>query len=261
MVDLDRIVAAVADADVIALQEVERYWPRSGMLDQPLELAKRLPDHWWIYGPALDVHTPAAGPGIEGRRRRQFGNMLLAKQPILASTVLQLPRFGAPERSMARVAVEGIIATGHGGLRVYSVHLCYLSPATRRIQMKTVADRHLNAVSQGGAWLGRHGADSGDWILGDEPEIPTSAFVLGDLNVTPDSPDYGPLCNAGSDHPYGLVDAWRVAGRAEQATFSGGGRIDYGLISRDLRPAVAAAWIDEAANGSDHYPVWFELDL
>ena len=37
--DLPRIADAVAGADVIALQEVERYWQRSGMVDQAGELA------------------------------------------------------------------------------------------------------------------------------------------------------------------------------------------------------------------------------
>ena len=31
--DLQRIAAAVAGADIIALQEIERYWQRSGMVD------------------------------------------------------------------------------------------------------------------------------------------------------------------------------------------------------------------------------------
>ena len=37
--DLQRIVDAIAGADVIALQEVERYWQRSGMVDQSREIA------------------------------------------------------------------------------------------------------------------------------------------------------------------------------------------------------------------------------
>ena len=41
--DLDRIAAAVNGADVIALQEVERFAVRSGMTDQASELARRLP--------------------------------------------------------------------------------------------------------------------------------------------------------------------------------------------------------------------------
>ena len=32
--DVDRIVQAIKGADVIALQEVERFWKRSGMTDQ-----------------------------------------------------------------------------------------------------------------------------------------------------------------------------------------------------------------------------------
>ena len=37
--DLDRIARTVESADVIALQEVERYFPRSGYVDQVKELA------------------------------------------------------------------------------------------------------------------------------------------------------------------------------------------------------------------------------
>ncbi len=33
---LDRIADMVRGADVIALQEVERFWKRTGMTDQPL---------------------------------------------------------------------------------------------------------------------------------------------------------------------------------------------------------------------------------
>jgi endonuclease/exonuclease/phosphatase family metal-dependent hydrolase len=40
--DLARIAAELRGADVIALQEVERWWQRSGMQDQPAELARLL---------------------------------------------------------------------------------------------------------------------------------------------------------------------------------------------------------------------------
>ena len=53
--DLARIAAAVAGADVIALQEVERGWKRSGMQDQPAELARLLPGYHWVYGPGADM--------------------------------------------------------------------------------------------------------------------------------------------------------------------------------------------------------------
>ena len=42
--DLERIAASIEEADIIALQEVDRCWPRSGMLDQPAELGAMLRD-------------------------------------------------------------------------------------------------------------------------------------------------------------------------------------------------------------------------
>ncbi len=41
--DLARVASAVDGADIIALQEVERFWPRTGMADQSAELAALLP--------------------------------------------------------------------------------------------------------------------------------------------------------------------------------------------------------------------------
>ena len=41
-IDLGRIAGAVQDADIIALQEVERFWKRSSMVDQPEILASHM---------------------------------------------------------------------------------------------------------------------------------------------------------------------------------------------------------------------------
>ena len=53
--DLARAIGAVADADIIALQEVERFWKRTNEDDQPALIAQMLPQHHWVYGPAFDV--------------------------------------------------------------------------------------------------------------------------------------------------------------------------------------------------------------
>src|SRR5438552_14998857 len=53
--DLARIAREVEDADVIALQEVERHWQRSGCVDSPAVLAGKLPEHYWVYGANLDM--------------------------------------------------------------------------------------------------------------------------------------------------------------------------------------------------------------
>ncbi len=40
-----------------------------------------------------------------------------------------------------------------------------------------------------------------------------------------------------------------------------GQRIDYCFLSTPLLPRLRRCWIDEDAAGSDHQPVWTELDL
>ncbi len=44
-VDLARIASEVSGAEVIALQEVDRYWPHTGMTDQVALLVCNLPDY------------------------------------------------------------------------------------------------------------------------------------------------------------------------------------------------------------------------
>ena len=92
-IDLGRIAQAVDGADVIALQEVDRNWRRSGMTDQVAELTALLNGYHWVYGPYFDVD--ASSREADGRltnRRRQFGPMLLSKMPILSSRLFFLPK-------------------------------------------------------------------------------------------------------------------------------------------------------------------------
>lgn len=254
--DLDRIAASIDGADVIALQEVERFWPRSGMVDQPFELGKRLPEYWWVYGPNIDLHSPATFPGEAAARRRQFGNMILARLPILASENHPLPRLPDGLQSMRRGSLEAVIAGDAQPTRVVSTHLCYLSAATRVAQVAELERRHAEAVRNGGAWTGEH-PSSGGWHLGDEPAMPHSAVVLGDFNFDPSSPEYAWTVGSG-DGPF--VDAWVRAGVGPGAT-KDGTRIDQAWVTADLVPRVRAAWVDGDAAGSDHQPVWFDIEV
>jgi len=47
--DLERIAAAVADADIIALQEGERYFDSPQSPPQPENIAALLGEHYWVY--------------------------------------------------------------------------------------------------------------------------------------------------------------------------------------------------------------------
>jgi endonuclease/exonuclease/phosphatase family metal-dependent hydrolase len=90
--DLARAADVIAGADVIALQEVERSWQRSGSDDQPELLSRLLPHHHAVYGPAFDMDASTVGAdGKVVNRRRQFGTMLLSRFPILWSRLHLLP--------------------------------------------------------------------------------------------------------------------------------------------------------------------------
>jgi endonuclease/exonuclease/phosphatase family metal-dependent hydrolase len=271
--DLQRIATAIAGADVIALQEVERYWQRSGMVDQPREIADLLGDYHWVYGVGIDVD--ASDRDDQGRlrnRRRQFGNMLLCRRPIAASRNHLLPKYASlGPMSIQRSALEGVIEIHRGWLRVYSVHLTHLSAETRLPQVQTLLDIHQRATVEGAALCG--GGLKEEWTRdGMPPALPGEAIFLGDFNMEPDSEEYarftGPVSPYGGriTNPHGFVDAWVTAGNQELAGVTANMhgrdvRLDYCFVSASLVDAITAARIDNQAAGSDHQPLWVEIDL
>jgi endonuclease/exonuclease/phosphatase family metal-dependent hydrolase len=271
--DLERIVAAVAGADVIALQEVERFWQRSGMCDQPREIGDLLGEYYWTYGAGLDVDASTRdGDGGLHNRRRQFGNMLLCRRPILSSRNHLLPKYASlGPMSIQRSAQEGVIETGRGLLRIYSVHLTHLASETRMPQVERLLDIHQRAPLEGAALCG--GGLKEEWIQdGLAPALPREAILMGDFNMEPDSPEYaritGPVSAYGGriTNPHGFVDAWVAGGHAEDEgttadIYGREVRLDYCFVSAALRDAIRAARIDAEATGSDHQPLWVEIDL
>lgn len=269
--DLARIAREVAAADVIALQEVDRFWARSGMVDSPAILAEALPEHHWVYGPNLDMDASFRDPGGRlAQRRRQFGCMVLSRWPILSSRNFPLPKFGAlRQHSIQQGLLEAVIDPGGavGPLRVYCTHLSHLSPETRLPQIDAILSIIAAAPAEGGAWCGGHSDPSAGWTEGCEPPMPRAAVLLGDLNFGPRSAEYdrmlGPLSprHGRLSARDGLVDAWVAAGHGEDqgSTYPDGPRIDHGFVTADLAGHVDAAWVDATAMGSDHWPLWVQL--
>ncbi len=271
--DLQRIADAIAGADVIALQEVERYWQRSGMVDQPREIADLLEDYHWVYGAGIDVDASDRDDyGKLRNRRRQFGNLLLCRRPIFASRNHLLPKYASlGPMSIQRSALEGVIETDRGWLRVYSVHLTHLSAETRMPQVQTLLDIHQRATVEGAALCGSGLKE--EWTQdGMPPALPGEAIFLGDFNMEPDSEEYaritGPVSPYGGriTNPHGFVDAWVAAGNQEldgvTADIAGRDvRLDYCFVSASLGKLITVARIDSQAAGSDHQPLWVEIDL
>ena len=272
--ELERIAEAVRGADVIALQEVVRNMPDVPDKDHPGRLAELLPDYYWIYGPPVDIDVSnREADGRVTNRRLQFGNMLLSRTPILSSRLILLPRMRTYDKhNPQNGALEGVVALPTGGaLRVYSVHLNHLNGAERLAQIDFLLPRLRAIPQEGGAMTGVAWREA----LG---EIPMSEdfVVMGDCNLTPDSPEYRRVVGE-PDYYYGrrivaqhLVDSWVQAGHAEDAgitwydesdDFKSGLRLDYGFVSAGLAAKVRSARIDDEAPGADHQPYWFELDI
>jgi endonuclease/exonuclease/phosphatase family metal-dependent hydrolase len=271
--DLERIVAEIAGADVIALQEVERFWQRSGMRDQPRALADLLGEYHWVFGAGVDLDASIRhDDGRFENRRRQFGNMLLARKPILSSRNHLLPKYASlGPMSVQRSALEGVIDTGGALLRVYSVHLTHLSAATRMPQLERLLEIHRQAPEEGAAIAG--GGLKDEWVQdGIPPALPAEAILMGDFNMEPDSEEYtritGPVSPYGGrvTNPQGFVDAWVAAGNDEldgvTADIDGREvRLDYCFVSASLSERISGARIDAQAAGSDHQPFWVDIDL
>ena len=270
--DLARVAREVEAADVIALQEVERHWQRSGCVDAPAILAAHLPEHHWVYGANLDMDASHRDPtGRLVNRRRQFGTMILSRSPIVSSRNHLLPKYGTlTQHSIQQGALEAVIVTERAGpVRVYSVHLSHLSIATRMPQIDALLDIHAWAPAEGGAWCGGHPDPAAGWTEGEMPPMPAEALSMGDFNFEWSAPEYDRVVGRLTERfgrlnrLTGFVDAWVAAGHREDTgtTISSGGRIDFCFVSSALATRVRSCRIDGDAVGSDHQPVWVETDF
>jgi len=289
-IDLRRITDTIRDADIIALQEVERFWRRSEQTDQPEQIEELLPDHFWTYFPTLDLDASTIHhKGKVKNRRRQFGVMVLSKWPILSSRCLLLPQM--PTFSVTGIptgALECVINMPSTPLRVYCIHLSSASVAERLAQVETLKKMHEmiercgRAVTTDTAQSHLSEAENSalmDWDNGEKPiPVPDHTLLLGDFNFTDESaeyirllgepdPSYGYGVNQGS-----FVDSWLVAKQSSKDSSTWWPdppgrqpgqplRIDYCFVNTELASSILQAWVDIDAEGSDHRPYWLELDL
>lgn len=265
-VDPKRIVdtaRGLADFDILCLQEVAVNFPAlAGSLgeDQPFALASLLPQHEPVYGPAVDA------PGGQETRRR-FGNMILSRYPVRQIFRHALPwpaHEGLP--SMPRMALEIVVDSPVGLVRVVSTHLEYYSDRQRAAQVERLRDLHAEACSHARAAP----SDRSDEGPFHPYPRPASAIVCGDFNMPggPEDPMYARMLAPIADSP-GFVDAWRQAnpGRRHPPSFcvhegSHGERpycCDFVFVTGDLAPRVRSARIDVDTQASDHQPVVVEL--
>ncbi|MCH2318134.1 MAG: endonuclease/exonuclease/phosphatase family protein [SAR202 cluster bacterium] len=279
--DLGRIAKTVGGADVIGLNEVERFWPRDGVaVDQPAELGALLPNYYWVYGPYFDMDaSERAGDDKVINRRRQHGSMLLSLRPIVCSRLHVFSKLDAVNYFNMRMgAIEGVIEFPSIAVRFYSVHLGALSGVQRLVQVRQLLASHGSNQTEGGMWTGTRFSGRGiDWSCGeDPPSNPLDAIFMGDFNTEPDTPEYKEMVGstAGENREirlrHAFVDSWLVVGNgSDGATYFADPRrnldhdirIDYCFVGGGLADRLVSARVDQNAAGSDHQPLCIEIDL
>ena len=253
--DVPRIADAIADADIMCLQEVTRGFPDNNYADHTAEIGKRLNRYYRFHGPMEADASTVAADGAITSRRRSFGNAIVSRWPILWSRGVMLPKARMSDTfDLQRGYIEAAIAVPSGPLRIYCTHLSHVSPKQRLPQVEALMAAVHDAADRGATW----DATASQTFLFQEPSLPVprSAIVAGDFNFTPAHPEYP----AATAH---LKDTWRAAGHTEEEvdSFPREGRIDHVLVTPDLVAKVKRAWIGTGIVASDHWPVFVEFDL
>jgi endonuclease/exonuclease/phosphatase family metal-dependent hydrolase len=218
--------------DVVGLQEIDRFWARSGYQDEPAVLAEALGMEHRCFAANLD--HPA---DVHADRPHQYGTLILSRFPIRGCTTTPLPRTGENEQrgfTLAMVDVHGAV------LQVYNTHL-HVTEADRLLQTAAIAQA-IDAAPSG-------------------PKV-----MVGDFNARPSARELQPVLGrftdawtkagiAAADNPDGLTSPAELHGSPRH-------RIDYVWLASAVDVRATSVPIDAATRlASDHYPVVVDLTL
>jgi endonuclease/exonuclease/phosphatase family metal-dependent hydrolase len=265
-VDPARIVATardMADFDVLCAQEVACNYPGlrgSSGEDQYDAFARLLPEYSVIRAPAIQVSAP-------GGAWRQFGNALITRLPVLQVFRHLLPwPADATVPNMQRSAVEAVLQTRSGPLRVTTTHLEYYSGKQRAGQVERL--RELQAEAAGHANEPVRPEKQGSPFA--PAPRPASGVLTGDFNFRPQDP-----LHARMQAPIGPAvpryrDAWEIVHPAQPHAPTLGMFdkeqwpeppfcCDFIFVTEDLAARVEQVTVDGTTDASDHQPVLLVL--
>ena len=257
--DIHRIASVLRDfgpSDLLCLQEVSRDPLVSGPEDQVAALCKAFPTYHAAFGPAYDL----AGPSPKARR--QFGNLILSRRPLLRILRHLLPvPAQAAQKPRPRAALEVIVSLGEGSLRVITTHLAAHEGLQRRAQVKCLSCLLDDA-------LGQAEQVSSDLAVQVDEALPcpTRSLLCGDFNFLPQSEDYHALEAAWPGLRSRLQDAWPLCHSAKSHAPSCGchDRVqwpqgphcrDFFFVSEGLAPFVTDVAVEVDTTASDHQPL------
>lgn len=178
-IDLNRIAAVVAGYDVVALQEVDGFMPRTWFQNQARKLAEKLHMNW-AYGRA-------------GTRLWLFhyGNAILSRHPIVFVKNHRLPQAGGMPRAMLQADVK----IGGRIVHVFSAHLSLIA-AERSLQIQAILSI-VNKVQGSAIVLGDFNA---------RPWYPEMSPLKGPLTDAFAATGYGFGYSFRSDRPFTRID-------------------------------------------------------
>ncbi len=223
--NLERVASVVraTNADIVLLQEVDKFTTRSGRVDQ-LAILTKLTGYKGAFGKTLDYQGG------------DYGIAILSRWNIISDTLIRLPVIPPQARSGGlyepRGALRISIAAPGGAIHVINTHL----DASRADSFRR---QELPQVLAAGDAMKKPGA---------------LVLIGGDLNAEPPSEVIGLVKGAG------WVDLWLKCGDGNELTYPQDKpvkRIDYLLSTSNVVCRKASVLTTDA---SDHRPVLFEID-
>lgn len=258
-VDLRRTAEAARalDPDVLCLQEVAARHPDlpgGAAGDQFADLGGLFLGYEAAAGVACDLPDGLGG-------RRLFGNLILSRYPIRQVFRHALPFPADPSGpAMPRMALEAVVDSPLGPLRVITTHLEYYSRRQRAAQIGALRDIHAGGWAHAKAPCAAGDADPPFAVL------PRGEFTVlcGDFNCPPRAPELAALTAAVPPAPT-LCDAWPAlrpgephaptAGLVPSPFFAAPVCYDFCFVSENLVPHLAHAAVDGGCEASDHQPL------
>ena len=266
VVDPQRIVETareLGDFDVLCMQEVA---------DNFAELeGSRGENQFRLLADLLPGFEPAEGIAVDrlgsNGKRQRFGNMILSRLPVLSIWRHLLPWPVDPVTpGMQRIALEAVIGTDAGPLRITTTHLEYFSASQRSAQVERLLTLQEEACAHAPDALSFKGKP-GPF----QPAArPASAILTADFNFRADDPLYRRLQSEHDDpHVPAYRDLWAIAhpgvehlhtiGLYDRKQWKESYACDFLFVTEDLASRVRSVRVDQQTSASDHQPVLLEL--
>jgi endonuclease/exonuclease/phosphatase family metal-dependent hydrolase len=251
-----------ADVDVLCHQEVAgHYADLSGPGRNQYEtLADLFPECSVVKGAAID----ALGPQGE---RREFGNAIVTRLPVRQVFRHLLPwPADAAVPSMQRAAIEVVLDTPSGPLRVTTTHLEYYSVTQRSAQVERLRELQGEAAGHSRAPY-RKEKEGGPF---ETLPRPGSGILTADFNFRPEDPLHARLQAALVPGAPAYRDAWalRHPGEPHAPTLGLYDKqqwpgppfaCDFIFVTEDLAHRVEDVRVNGSTDASDHQPVLLVL--